>query len=150
MLQKYKKILTLTMLLITAFVLSGCPGSPIARQWEAERKQRDYMQNPPNYLVPGYSVSGNVGHHMNQGARAGCSGKWSYGSASRVSGSLPPGLTLQGDDVVGTPRSPGTWVVQVKFTGLKCVASSGKSRTYPDRVVNARITIKGIAARRVR
>ena len=147
--QMIKNTLGFAGLFILLITLTGCPGSPMARQWEAERKQKETYENAPQYLVPYFRASGKVGHHMNAGSYASCSGNWG-GYATHESGSLPPGISFEGGAFVGTPRSPGQWEVWVHFADLRCTSGAGNKRDYPDRSVRATINIEGDAPRRLR
>ena len=88
-------------------------------------------------------ANGKVGHHLYTAPKARCGATW-FGKGT-LSGSLPPGLRLNGSKIEGTPTQPGNWQVRVKFTGVKC-----KGRRYADEVVRVKFHIKGYAPRKLR
>lgn len=92
-------------------------------------------------------TSGKVGHHMSCELLGTCSGGWSYNhSATKiVSGSLPPGLKMSGSIIQGTPSQPGTWLVTIRISNLKC-----NEKTYPDKDVRVNFYIEGIAPKRLK
>ena len=86
-----------------------------------------------------------VGHHMSASPRATCVGSWSVQSTQLVRGRLPPGLTLDGTRIEGTPQRPGNWSVTIRYFQPQC-----NGKVYADKDVPVDFNIKGIAVRKVR
>ena len=92
-----------------------------------------------------YPPSGaKVGHHTVLVPRGNCTPSWTSNSPEIVGGYLPPGLKLDGHNIVGTPQLPGTWNVKMRFTGISCQGTS-----YPDQYVDVNLYVEGDAPRQV-
>jgi hypothetical protein len=85
--------------------------------------------------------AGQALYHVVMNARANCPGSWSALSAEKVSGKLPPGMALDGSNIVGTPDLPGSWQAGVEFGGLSCQGRDGKIVKYADQLVRVDIKI---------
>lgn len=126
-------------LIFTAlFMLSGCAGV-------GESDQREYEKSHFLNTIKYAGTHGQVGYHMNARPRANCPGGWGYDRVEMTSGTLPPGIHMNGSSFEGTPQQPGDWGVFVKFSKLKC-----HDEIYPEKTVYVEFHIKGIAVRRVR
>ena len=113
---------------------------------ERERKNAEARANVPTALGIYYSITnGKVGHHVYSEPRAYCGidGEyWNSTSATLVGGQLPPGMSMDGSRVRGTPDQPGRWVATIRFTGLGC-----RGKTYPDQDVTFDFTVQGDAVK---
>lgn len=92
-----------------------------------------------------YPTSGaKVGHHTVFVPRGNCSPSWTSNAPQIVGGYLPPGLKLDGHNIVGTPQLPGTWNVKMRFTGISC-----QGKAYPEQYVDVNLYVEGDAPRQV-
>ena len=106
---------TFTVSVAALVTLTGCIMPPM-------EDMSDYEPLAP-YISPNSvyydGTSGKVGHHMT--ARPLNSGGcvWDYSTAEVVR-ALPPGISLSGSRLEGTPSQPGVWRVTVYLYGLHC------------------------------
>lgn len=150
---KAQKTVILLGLVCTALIVSGCfnplmcpfaiPGTRGAEWCEENRpltqEEIKLITGPPPVLTVWYrNTAGQVGHHLMADPRANCTPTWEHSNAWLTGGRLPPGVQLEGPNLVGIPQIPGTWQATVKFTGLKC-----RGRMYPDQEVSVELRISG-------
>lgn len=146
-----RKTVTLLVPICTTLTVSGCfnplmcpfaiPGTKGAEWCEENRpltqEEIKAITGPPPFLAIWYrNTAGQVGHHLTADPRANCPEGWQHSSAWLAGGRLPPGVRLEGANLVGIPQIPGTWQATVKLTGLKC-----RGREYPDQDVSVELRI---------
>lgn len=139
-----KSVLVVIGILMT--LVMGCAQvSPKASDARDTFSTRRNLAAGPAVLTLNYQGTyGTVGHHMVSDPRGNCPVTWNSNNPQIVEGYLPPGLTLDGFKVMGTPQLPGNWYVKVKFSGLSCQGTS-----YPDQYVDVNFYIQGDAPRQV-
>ncbi len=94
-----------------------------------------------SFTITYHDTEGQVGHHMTAWPGAKCPGGWNSDLPQIVSGSLPPGLSINDNsEIVGTPRQPGKWSVVLNFARVECQGAS-----YSDVSTRVNLNIKGIA-----
>ena len=81
--------------------------------------------HPERYRGPGIDISGEVGYRLKvSGPRGDCRpapGQWSA-NYEIVSGTLPPGLSVDDSDlsITGIPTERGNWIVTIRITNIVC------------------------------
>jgi hypothetical protein len=121
-------------------IILGCAQAPPQKTRDSARRSGATAS-----LEIFYSPSGaKVGHHTVFAPRGNCLPSWTSNAPQIVGGYLPPGLKLEGHNIVGTPQLPGTWNVKMRFTGITCQGTS-----YPDQYVDVNLSIEGDAPRQV-
>jgi hypothetical protein len=86
-------------------------------------------------------VNGEVGHRMYVGGPRGkCLPSRSWSSSQRiVSGSLPPGLSMDGTAAIsGVPTERGHWIVNLELSNITC-----EGKTYRDYSQELRFHVTG-------
>ena len=94
------------------------------------------------------NTNGQVGHHMVAETRVPTGTCRQPGDSISppyvVAGRLPPGMKVEGLDIVGTPQQPGRWLVTLRYDGIRC-----GGHDHPTQDLPATFEIQGIAPRRV-
>jgi putative Ig domain-containing protein len=90
-----------------------------------------------NYWRPSGDVSGQVGYPLDiDGPRFDCPSGWTS-SMTVDSGTLPPGMTLQGNGhITGTPTERGHWAVVMKLENIMCDGHHFALNGSPDVFIN--------------
>jgi hypothetical protein len=118
-----------------AGVLVACVKTPPERD-DTPRLNYIFMSN----------TEGQVGYHLHSelNFNGNCpSHTWS--NTLQYEGSLPPGLTFEEapyQHVEGVPSQPGTWIVTLHVSDVRC---RGSSEDFGAREVSVRFNIKGDA-----
>lgn len=136
----FKRASIILSFLVITIVFAGCVPPP------SHINKNSFQSGPPAKLNIYYTGEfGKVGYHMTAIPRANCPVTWNSNNPSIIRGELPPGLRLDGFDVVGTPQQPGNWNVVIRFTNIFC-----QGKLYPDQDVSVYFVIQGDAPRKLR
>jgi len=96
------------------------PGMYNLRGWQG---QSTYFDGNTN-VATGVDIDGEVGHPLSVStptARCAPTGNWNFGTISYVSGSLPPGITLERLAAIsGIPTERGHWIVKLRMNSISC------------------------------
>lgn len=61
--------------------------------------------------------------------------RWSMTGARIDGGDLPEGFTLEEGTIAGTAKAPGSWTVQIRFTGVVCAGTPHAEVVVPVTIV---------------
>lgn len=128
---------------VAAFMIScAAPPPQVNNQENKADLRRERLKQIQQMKIWYNNTSGKAGFHMVSQPRADCPITWNSNDPSIIDGYLPPGLTLDKFNIVGTPQQPGNWLVKIRFTSISC-----QGRSYPDQDVDVYFNIQGDAPR---
>jgi hypothetical protein len=110
---QFRRLLIISAFIITVSILAGF-------------MLTDRAEAAGNLGIYYVGQQGMVGWHMVAKSQAPCPGGWTSNTPFIIDGYLPPGLKQDGFKFVGTPSSPGSWQVKVRFTGVSCQGTNYK------------------------
>ncbi|RJR15137.1 MAG: hypothetical protein C4581_12920 [Nitrospiraceae bacterium] len=148
---KFRRLYTFITCAAAAAFVAGCAATqPQTNKTDMQRErinnlQRERIKQPEQLKIYYDVTAGKAGHHFVSQSRGNCAAGWISNYPVIIGGELPPGLKMDGHNIVGTPQQPGNWLVKLRFTSIRC-----QDRSYPDEDVSVYFTIQGDAPRKLK
>lgn len=135
---------------IAAFIVACAVPQPHTDKTNMQKErinnlQRDRIKQAEQLRIYYDVTAGKAGHHFVSQPRGNCVPAWFANYPVIIDGELPPGLKMDGYNIVGTPQQPGNWLVKLRFTSIRC-----QDRSYPDEDVSVYFNIQGDAPRKLK